>query len=290
MPMSARLLRPRAGGLHPEAAAWRSAVVANGGSVSATTLSAVSKFCAAIDTAGIRDRFVRVNLFAGTGLAAAMVPLFRGQSRTGTQFGNTTDTNNGPFVSGDYAETGASGGLAAASNTSKYLSTGLIPFNAGITEQNYHNSGYFPATLNTTGDWIGATGTGGGQRFSIFFPAFSTVGMYVRFGGGSNSGIENASLVARTGHLIGQRSSGIGVGYRNGSNISATSSTAGSQAFGTNEPPALNVFARNANGSPGAYWSGRACMYSVGLNFTDAQALAFYNAVQTFQTALGRQL
>ena len=290
MPMNFRLLRPLASGVHPEAAAWRSAVVANGGSVSASTMRAVSKFCADIDAAGIRDRFYRLNLFAGTGLNACLVPLYRGQSRTGTQWGNTTDTNNGPFVSGDYAETGASGGLAAASNTSKYLSTGLIPFNAGITEQNYHNSGYFPATLNTTGDWIGASGTGGGQRFSIFFPAFSTFGMYVRFGGGSNSGIENGSLAARTGHLIGQRSSGTGVGYRNGSNISAASNTTGSQAFATNEPPALNVFARNAAGSPSAYWSGRACMYSVGINFSDAQALSFYNAVQTFQTALGRQL
>jgi hypothetical protein len=293
MPMNPRLLRPTASGVHPEAAAWRTAVVANGGSVSASTMRAVSKFCADIDaTPDLRSRFFRLNLFCGdsdANLVAVRTPLYRGQSRTGSQWGNATDTNNA-FQQADYTETGASGGLTATSNTSKYLGTGLIPFNAGITEQNYHNSGYFPATLNTTGDWIGASGAGGGQRFSIFFPAFSTVGMYVRFGGGANSGIENASLVARTGHLIGQRSSGTGVGYRNGSNISATSITTGSQAFATNEPPALNVFARNAAGSPSAYWSGRACMYSVGLDFSDAQALAFYNAVQTFQTALGRQL
>jgi hypothetical protein len=288
--MSPRLLRPRQTGFHPEAQAWRNAVIANGGTVSGSTLAAVSKFCFSIDAAGIRDRFYRLNLFAGTELNAALVPLYRGQSRTGTQFGNTTDTNNGPFVTGDYNETGASGGLSATSNASKYLSTGFIPFNSGIAETNYHKSGYFPATLSTSGDWIGAASSGGGARFSIFFPAFSTFGIYVRFGGGSSSGIENGTLSARNGHLIGQRASGSGVGYRNGTNINATSDTAGSQAFTTSNPPALNVFARNNAGSPSSYFSGRSCMYSVGLSFTNSQALDFYNAVQAFQTALQRNI
>ena len=286
MAMNPRLLRPLASGKNPETLDWITRVYANGGTVSTSTANAVDAFCNAIDAAGIRDRFYRLNLFAGTGLNAALVPLYRGPSSGGTQYGNATDTNNGPFVAADYVETGASGGLTATSNTSKYLETGLIPFNAGITEQNYHNSGYFPSTLNTTGDWIGSSGT----RFSIFFPAFSTFGMYVRFGGSSNTGIENGSLAARNGHLIGQRSSGTGVGYRNGANINAVSSTASSSAFETNQPPALSVFARNANGSPSSYWSGRACMYSIGLDFSDAEALAFYNAVEAFQTALGRQL
>ena len=285
MAMSPRLLRPRAGGVHPEAADWRSRVITNGGTVSASTLKAVDTFCKAISSAGLRDRFFRLNLFAGTGLSAALVPLYRGQSRTGTQFGNTTDTNNGPFVSGDYSETGASGGLTATSNTTKYLSTGLIPFNAGITEQNYHNSGYFPATLNTSGDFIGAAAT----RTSSFLPAFSTFGMYARFGGASNSGLENATLAARSGHLIGSRSAGAGVGYRNGVNLASGNNTGSSQAFATDQPPALNVFARNNNGTPSAYFSGRSGMYSIGVAFTDAQALAFYDAVQAFQTTLGRQ-
>jgi hypothetical protein len=231
--------------------------VANGGSVSATTLSAVSKFCAAIDTAGIRDRFVRLNLFAGTGLAAALVPLFRGQSRTGTQFGNTTDTNNGPFVSDDYVETGASGGLQAVSNTSKYLATGLNPFTAGLSEQNYHNSGYFPATLNTT-FFIASTSTFGN---SLFAGAFSTAGMYVRFGGGSNSGLENAAVSARNGHLLGQRSGGTGVGYRNGININGTSSTSSSSAF-SSTMNSLFVFATNNGSAAFQFFSGRVCLHS----------------------------
>ena len=126
MPMNNRILRPLASGVHPDAAAWRSAVVANGGSVSASTMRAVSTFCAAIDAAGIRDRFYRLNLFCGNSdasLNAVRTPLYRGPSLVGTQYGGTTDTNNN-FVAGDYAETGASGGLTG-NGTSKSLNTGI---------------------------------------------------------------------------------------------------------------------------------------------------------------------
>jgi len=124
--MSPRLLRPIASGVHPEANAWRTAVVANGGSVSASTVKAVSTFCAAIDAASIRDRFYRLNLFAGTGLNAALVPLYRGQSRTGTQYGSTTDTNNN-FVSGDYSEAVGLNANGSVGSSNKYLDTGLSP-------------------------------------------------------------------------------------------------------------------------------------------------------------------
>ena len=83
MSMSPRLLRPRQT-LHPEAASWASRVVANGGTVSGT-ISAVDKFCKAIASAGIRDRFSRMGIFAGSNLNAALVPLYRGPSLGGTQ-------------------------------------------------------------------------------------------------------------------------------------------------------------------------------------------------------------
>jgi hypothetical protein len=124
--MNPRLLRPLASGVHPEANAWRTAVVANGGSVSASTMRAVSAFCNAIDAAGIRDRFYRLNLFAGTGLNACLVPLYRGQSRTGTQYGNATDTNNN-FVSGDYSEVVGLNANGSLGSSNKYLDTGLSP-------------------------------------------------------------------------------------------------------------------------------------------------------------------
>jgi len=91
MTMNSRLMRPRASGVayHPEAKAWRTAALANGGTVSASTMQAVSDFCAAIDAAGIRSSFLRLNLVCGGNLAAARTPLYRGASATGTQYGAT---------------------------------------------------------------------------------------------------------------------------------------------------------------------------------------------------------
>lgn len=289
MPMNNRLLRPRQT-IHPEAADWANRVRTNGGTVSGTTLSAVDRFCKAIAAKGIRDRFYRLNLFCGTGLTAALVPLYRGPSLGGTQYGNTTDTNTGPFVSGDYAETGASGGLNG-NGTTKYLATGLNPFDAGMVETDFHTSGYFKDVINTSGVFIGCVNSVA-QRGVIFHPAFTTLGMYVRFGGLANSGIENGSLSARSGLLLGVRRPG-GVGFRNGENINATSVTSGSLAWNASSAsPALFVFGRNdAQASPSPQpFAGRSQGYSIGLSMTDQQASDFYTAMQTFQTALSRNV
>jgi hypothetical protein len=96
---------------HPEAVDWRARVIRNGGSVSDDTSKAVSIFCMAIDGAGLRDRFYRLNLFCGIGLSSALVPLYRGPVAGGTALGNATDTNNN-FVSADFAENGRSGSQA----------------------------------------------------------------------------------------------------------------------------------------------------------------------------------
>lgn len=269
---------------------WVNRVYSNGGTVSTSTATAVNDFCNAIDAAGIRDRFYRLNLFAGTGLNACLVPLYRGQSRTGTQFGNSTDTNNGPFVSGDYVETGSTGGLNG-NGTSKYLATGLNPFDAGMVETDFHASGYFKDAINTSGVFVGCVNATA-QRGAVFHPAFQTIGMYVRFGGLFNSGIENGTLSARSGLLLGVRNPS-GAGYRNGANINAASNTTGS--FSWNESaasPALFVFARNdTQASPSIQaFSGRAQAYSIGRGMTDAQASSFWDAMQKFQTTLGRNV
>jgi hypothetical protein len=264
------LTRPR---VHHDALDWARRVVTNSGSVSQSTLRAVSAFCDAIDRAAIRDRFYRLNLFCGTG----------------TQYGNTTDTNNN-FVSGDYNETGASGGLNGNGST-KYLETGLNPYSAGLAETDLHTAGYFKDALNASGVFIGCVNSNASKGL-IFHPAYLTLGMYVRFGGLSNSGIENGSLSARNGFLLGVRRPG-GVGFRNGSNINATSVTTGSQAWASaSDSPALFVFARNdvqATPTPLPF-AGRCQAYSIGKSVTDQQAADFHTAMQSLQTTLSRNV
>ena len=291
MPMSPRLLRPRASGVHPEAASWRTRVVANGGTVSGSTLIAVNNFCRSIDAAGVRGRFMRLNLLCGTGLSAALVPLYRGPSPGGSQFGNTTDTNDN-FVSGDYTETGTSGGLGTgATNSTKSLDTGLIPFNAGITHDNSHMGFYSRGGNTTTGSIMaGGRSTGPQELLQWFINGVTgSVAQFYRSGGPSSSGIEGATAL-RTGHMIAQRSSSGGAMYRNGSNLAVTSTATNTVTFATDLPPAVRVFGRNFQGTVDQRIATTLQGYSIGLAFTDSQAAAYHAALQTFQTALGRQL
>jgi hypothetical protein len=280
-PMSPRTLRPRQT-LHPEAANWAARVVANGGSVSGSTLSAVDKFCKAIDAAGIRSLMYRANLFAGTGLNACLVPLYRGPSLGGTQFGNTTDTNVGPFVTGDYSETGASGGLTG-NGSSKYLQTGLSS-SAFITGGNVrsHLAVYKRTSVNS------------GVLLSARSTALSTAW---EFGAGGNvlGGLTGSFPVPST------HDSFIGVTRTTSTDVVAfrrtslaSVNTASASVTGTSIPFA--VFARNdqstdTNAYTANLFSNQTlAAYSIGMGLDETQLAAYDAAMQAFQTALSRNV
>lgn len=274
---------------HVEALDWQSRVVTNGGSVSASTLQAVSAFCRAIDDANIRDRFLRLNLFCGTGLEAALVPLYRGAALTGTQLGNTTDTNNN-FVSGDYNETGSSAGLAGNSSN-KFLNTGF-PANTNSAASSHFGVmmlatqavgadrtalGVY-STTNTivwTIDIARPAGTGEPNFRSMcqgtYLPNFNAFGEKA-----GDSPVAHGNIVISA-----------GTQYRNGRAVGTTGTTA-------NYPSAHSfyVFAShngNGSGSPAVnHTSARLGGYSLGLNMTAAQAASFSHAVNAFNAALTR--
>lgn len=293
MPMSARLLRPRSTGFHPDAQAWRNAVIANGGSVSGGTLKAVSDFCRRIDAAGLRDRFYRLNLLAGTGLSSALVPLYRGQSRTGTQFGSSTDTNVGPFVSGDYTETGASGGLLG-NGTSKYLNTGLaastMPLgNAHLSAYvvSAPGSGSFPAAIGAFQAFSGQTT----RELGLYhFQSNSGTASYYA-DENSVTGFVPAAVNNTTGLIMGSSlTTSDRRFYRNGTQSGSTNT---GTLSATQQPAnSIFVFARNTTTTdvPGSYSAGRLGAYSIGLGMTASQASDFYSALQAFQTSLGRNV
>jgi hypothetical protein len=281
MPMNPRLLRPIASGVHPEANAWRTAVVANGGSVSASTMKAVSKFCGDIDKAGLRDRFYRLNLFCGSNLNAVLVPLYRGPSRTGSQFGNTTDTNNGPFVSGDYSE---SSGLKG-NGSSKYLETGVamtflgtnqlhmfVSFNPEVAE--------FRMLLAARANLAGSVAvennyngtTANRPRTALFSGGFQPDHL--------------SPITGRTQYWINNSSNPIEI-Y--GRNVNLNNfNNAGAYSATNNE--AFLVFAGNQTGTGIAGHGGqRIDAYSFGAAFTTtAQRNDFHTAMSDFRTTLGR--
>lgn len=274
MAMNNKTLRPRVN-LHLEAAAWRTAVVANGGSVSGSTLSAVSKFCGAIDAAGIRNRFYRLNIFCGTGLSAALVPLYRGQSPSGTQYGNTSDTNSN-FVSADYVEKGASGGLKG-NGTNKRLDTGLA--GATLSPGNRHVSAY--EIINATTDYSMAVISGTALVTQHGIGPWTTSATYAYRTFNSIGG--NITITKATGHLLGSDTSvSASVLYRNGLSAASTSG----QTAGGSGDTTYNILGSIGGEGSEATIGG----YSIGLSMTAAQALSFYNAMQAFQTTLTRNV
>ena len=279
MSMSPRLLRPRQT-LHPEAASWASRVVANGGTVSGTTLSAVDKFCKAIASAGIRDRFYRLNLFGGMGLNACLVPLFRGPSLGGAQYGGATDNNMGPFVSGDFAD---ATGLAAGSG--KYLRTGLLQTSVGLA---CHLALY--ECVRPTNAYAVKLGSRGASNSHEHLITTVDVTTTIDYGSGSvaGNGRARATGYTQTGAFwLGINPSATSsILYKNGA-----SAATGTPSARTAQSLEYYVFGLNDNGSlADPTTTGRSGGYSIGLSMDALQAAAYYTAMQTFQTALTRNV
>jgi hypothetical protein len=281
MPMNSRLLRPTQN-THPEAADWASRVRTNGGSVNGSTLMAVSRFCRAIDAAGVRDRFYRLNLFCGEGLEAALVPLYRAESRTASARGNTTDTNNN-FVSGDFNNTGSSSGLNGNGST-KFLNTGL-PANA-LTGSNTHMGIGLLAN--------NASGVQGHDAMGVFNSLQAHIVSVRRvnnslfsstFGNFATNSASAGDSVNQTNLAIGNIVAAWPSFYRNGSVSGATATT-------SNDYPSAHahfVFAAHNNGtSASVYANIRLGWYSIGLTMTSSQVVSFNNALNNFANTLAR--
>jgi hypothetical protein len=282
MPMNNRLLVPRQT-LHPEALAWRSAVIANGGSVSGTTMNAVSRFCRSIDAAGIRDRFLRLSLMAGDSLLASLVPLYRGPVFGGTAYGNATDTNNGPFVSGDYL---LASGLQG-DGVSKRLSCGTsIASNA--TAANAHCMAYGDSLEAGSGSFRTVMGGASASAAGILaIETRETTDTSWKSLIGSATSTVVATPQVTSGCIVASAVAATDLrSFHNGIQVGSTqTANRGSSALSAVDMP---LFAYNNNGSYINPSAARLFGYSFGLGLTAAQALAFYDALSAFYTAIGR--
>jgi hypothetical protein len=269
---------------------WVNRVYANGGTVSATTASAVNTFCNAIDAAGIRDRFYRLNLFCGNSdasLIAVRTPLYRSQVPGGTQFGNTLDTNVN-FAITDYAETGASGGLLG-DGTSKYLSTGLTP--AAMPEiATGHLSAYIPSLApGSTRALMGAAS--GSQQFQLTHRLTGGNQVQVRATWGGTSSSDDtfgAGVTTLPGGLWTiTRTSSTAITKYNNATSKATGTTSTTPATHTN---GWFVHASNSAGTAASFANHRILSYSIGASMTAQQVSDYNAAIQAFQTALSRNV
>lgn len=271
--------------IHHEALNWATRVSANGGVISTTTIRAVSEFCRAVDTAAIRDRFARLNIFAGGNLSGALVPLYRSFSFGGTVIGNSTDTSNN-FVSGDHSETGASGGLTG-NGTNKYLLCGSVL--ASVDRANSHQAAFGSSlTSPSTGSRIlmGAESASGAGIVATQVRDGASVAILRYFSANNQANFITVSA-ATSGFIVGTATSSTDLrvyvnGVQSGSTVTANRGT------GSQTSTSMAVFAFNSNGSISSYCSARLSAYSVGLGLTAAQAQAYNTAINSLQTALGR--
>lgn len=282
MPMNPRLLRPSGVAYHPEATAWKAAVAANGGSVSPSTLKAVSDFCKDIDGYGIRDRFYRLSLVCGSNRNAALVPLYRGPSATGTQLADTTDTGVS-IVDGDYSE---ASGIQGSQSIGKSLRCATYPisnmFPAGNDRQEGHLCAAFAGASSTlVGDLMGVN-IGSPDRYAlqtrIGFSRSQSWG-----GRGVNWTVPDALF-----HIaIKTRNAGTHTLYVDGA--SAGASTGSATTPNTNCAfHVLGTGSAAGSNAAGTQFEGRIAAYSVGAGLTSQQAADLRTALVDFFAAIGR--
>jgi hypothetical protein len=264
---------------HPDVNNWLNTVALNGGSASSSTIAALNVFCNSIESAGLRNKFYRLNLFCGNNLQACLVPIYGAV---------TPDINyNNNFISSDYNETGASGGLQG-NGVSKGLLTGM---SVSSFSTNFHVSTYVSVISTTTNtyDICGMNSDTNNDRIGLGCIFFAAAG-YVF----SCYQLANTPYTAQIsgygpGFYIGSCATNTAKLYKNASIVGNTTNT-GSNRIPQNYP--IMIFGGSQSGSNimRSFSPARLNAYSIGDALTDSEASSFNTIMQTFQTALNRNV
>ena len=265
MPMSPRLLRPRAAGnfaTDTEARAYIEAVrIADGSYMERDVQVAINDFITGCKADGIWSAIKSSCLLMGARtLAGALTPLVGSAP---------TNVNNG-FVSGDYnRETGLVG-----DGVGKYLDSNR---NVNADPQNsFHQSVYVTSAATGSMAYIGAGAAGtGSSQFDYVTGGSGTIGWRNRNG----TGITQTSVGSPTG-LIGT-SRAASATYT--SRVNGTSTGRSSTSQTPHNGNSL-VFARNsASNVAGLFSDARMAFYSIGesldLALLDTRITTLYNAI-----------
>jgi predicted RNA-binding protein YlxR (DUF448 family) len=164
--------------------------------------------------------------------------------------------------------------------TNAYANTFLTP-STNLTLSNFHIS-FYSRTLTVGGVVVDVGGNGNLSSFTHLRIAANFVS-----GSGAATVLTFTTTTDARGFWLGtKRAANDRAVFRNNlkQNSSATSDS------NTLDTLPLFLGAQNNVGTPTSYSAKQCAFASIGDGLTDAEALAFYNAVQTFQTTLGRQV
>jgi hypothetical protein len=266
---------------HPEAQNWYQRAMFASGTISATTLTAVSNFCTAIDAAGLRNKIYRLNLFCGGNLAACLTPLYCGPT-PGAVVGRAADLNQNYggslFAAGNYTEsTGLRG--TNLTNLGPYLDTGLTPKDIN-TSNSLHGMTVVLEESTQQGAYFGATSISGSNFEAVSRAGYINTSFSVSATAPTGVAPEMLTFVRSTVNNI--------VAYRNAAAGTPNTTTIGT----TPSDGVLAIFARLIYGGNGVtlFHNGRLGGYSFGTALTASDVNAYYSAMQTLQAALGRTI
>jgi hypothetical protein len=168
--------------------------------------------------------------------------------------------------------------------TNSYANTFLIP-STSLSLNSAHLSFY--SRTNNVGTYADMGGNGTGSTNDSYFQILSKWSDNSLYAMVNDLDFTTNVVTNSLGLMLGSRTAlNVSKSYRNG--VVITSKTAASISR-----PSKNVFigARNNAADGILNYSNRQCAFaSIGDGLSDAEALAFYNAVQNFNTTLGRQV
>lgn len=269
---------------------WVQRILDNGGTVSNTTIEAACEFMTAIKAAGLREKIIRLNLFAGDQFAAAQVPLIIDVGHpidvSLRQIGNTI-VPVGPeaFV---YQETGVLGGMRPNLNQS-YFNTGVpaevspnfIDTNCGLT---FYNK--TPSLDNATE--IGSLSFNTSNQIRLALSTAADSNSYGFAGGDGNSDYARALdpngiglyVVTRLANAVTLRKNGIFLANHLGAGPGLPGIAASVLVFAFGNGTGISIQFSNRQSAG----------YAIHGGFTDPESADWYAAWQAFEIALGRQV
>ncbi len=167
--------------------------------------------------------------------------------------------------------------------TNGYANTQFNP-SVSSTLNNTHISFYSRTNNDTTAIDVGnSNGSGSQWLMALRFTGVGTISDQYN----STTGRITTAQSDSRGLFIGSRTtSAIHKAFKNGIQIGSTNTGASGSFQNLN----ITLLASNQNNIPVSYSSRECAFASIGDGLTDAEALALYNATQTFQTTLGRQV
>lgn len=266
-------------GLDNDTKRYLDAVAMTGGSISYGTAQAVNGFVETCKYSGVWDKLTDVGIFVGNDLNTALVKLKWGA-------GVTPYLTNIAFVEADYRERGAYAGLTGNGSTKSLDSQ--FTFYGTQNPDSIHLAAYIQGTPIIGGDdsvISAVTSFALSNGINLKYRDNSLRYQYSP-DAGANSYLGMTSNFL-TGFFIGQGSQAARQVYGNGLILTSATASAGptTGAFSSS----FQLFGDTRVGAA-AYWGGCLSFYSIGTNLSSGDANALSMAVNSLQSALGRNL